>query len=118
MHLDSGASSADREPGMEFKDTPGGGFGRVEPTQLCVRSRQQNVCGAPVGIGLEGLVRRLRCRLELPPLEVAEANREPGGVAHRIERAQAQRPLAPLDPAVRIANRISWHQAAKPCADP
>jgi hypothetical protein len=45
MHVIGGATSADRELGLEFEGTPGGGFSRVESPQLRVRCRQQKVWG-------------------------------------------------------------------------
>src|SRR4029079_12932690 len=112
MNIEACTESAGRIAGLQLEDARGSGLGRIEPPELRLRCRQQNVRTAPIRICLEHLARRFRRRLIVAALKMAEGNRVPGGAAHRIERAQTESALAPFDAALRITAE-DHHDTAK-----
>jgi hypothetical protein len=62
-----------------------------------------------MGIDLEALARRVRGRFVIAALELAERDRDAWAIVHRVERAQTQRALAPVDGAVRITAHGHHH---------
>ena len=104
--------SADVKPGWSSSTRSAADLAAPSRPILACVAASSDVRQTPVWTCLEHLVRGLAAASMLSALEMAKSDRKQWRVAHRIEWAQTERPLAPFDAAVCIAG-IGHHHAAK-----